>query len=41
MTEFTTIEKLAMSISPSYDAIVRYVHKDLIKLIRCLIVFLH
>ena len=24
MTEFTTIEKLAMSISPSYDAIVRY-----------------
>ena len=24
MTEFTTIEKLALNISPSYDAIVRY-----------------
>lgn len=24
MTDFTTIEKLALSISPSYDAIVRY-----------------
>ena len=24
MTEFTTVEKLALDISPSYDAIVRY-----------------
>lgn len=24
MTEFTTIEKIALDISPSYDAIVRY-----------------
>lgn len=24
MTEFTTIEKIALNISPSYDAIVRY-----------------
>ena len=24
MTEFTTIEKLALNVSPSYDAIVRY-----------------